>query len=177
MAVPIALMAAGTALSIIGQLSSNAAQAEAEAQNAKFYEQQAAYARLSQLRAEQISEVDYGTKIGQQIGAYASGGVDISGSAALTVGGTLKQAIDDVWAIKQKGDMETKLARMRGAQSAERASMLSSAGYNIMQAATTGVTAYSKSEGLGQGFPSFLSGGTPPSAKGAPPKFFPGEGA
>jgi len=172
MAIPIALMAAGTAISMFGQLSSNMEQAKAEAENAKFYEQQAAFARLGQLRAEALSEVDTATKIGAQVGAYASGNVDISGSAAYTVGGTLKQAIDDIWAIKQKGDMETKLARMRSTQSSERSALLSSVGYNAIQAGTTAINAYGASEGFGKGFPSFLNGGTPPSAKGAPPKFF-----
>lgn len=175
MAIPLVLMAAGTAMSMIGQMSANMSQAQAELQNQKFYDDQARFAQLSAQRAESLAEIDYTTKYGAQLSAYASGGIDISGSAALTVGGTVRQALDEIWAIKEKGTLEMKLARMRGNQSGERAATLSSAGYNAVQAGTTALSAYTKSEGFGQGFPSFMYGGTPPSSgSGSYAKYFPG---
>lgn len=155
--IPLILMAAGTAMSIAGQISSNYAQAAEELENQKYYDQQAKYARDSMLRAEALAESDYTTKLGMQIGAYASGNVDVSGSAAITVGGTIKQAMDEIWAIKQKGDLEFKLARSRGNQSGERGKMLGSTGYNLMQAGTTAIKAYAGSEGFGKGFGTFLT--------------------
>ena len=137
MPLPLILMAAGTALQISGQLGANAAQAAAEKKNAQFYEEQAQFARLSAQRAESLSEVDWTTRYGAQVSAYAGGGVDLSGSAGLTVGGTLKMAVDDLFAIKKKGEMDMKLARLRGGQSAERANTLGSTEYNATQAGST----------------------------------------
>ncbi len=174
MAIPAALMLIGTATQMIGQWTSNADQAVKERQNEKFYGEQAAYARLSAIRAEALAGFSYSAKVGQQIGAYASGGVDSSGSAALTLAGTLHNALDEIWAIKQKGDMDVKLARMRGIQSGQNADTLSSTGYNAMQAGSTALGAYTKSEGFGQGFPSFLSPKEPPpSGQGGGLKYFP----
>lgn len=145
--IPLILMAAGTAIQVAGQMSANAAQAAAERQNAKFYAEQAEYARLSSQRAEQISEVDWTTKYGAQLSAYAGGGVDSSGSAGLTIGGTLKMAVDDLFAIKKKGEMDVKIARLRGGQSAESARTLSSTSYNVMQAGTTVMSNFANAYG------------------------------
>lgn len=174
MPIPLILMAAGTAMSMIGQWTSNWEQAAAERRNAEFYRKQAEYARLAAMRAEQLAEFDYSGKIGQQTGAYAASGVDLSGSAAVTVGGSIKNMIDEIWAIKKKGDMDVQLAQMRGTNSQQRADMLSSTGYNVMQGAGTLLNAYTASEGFGQGFPSWMQpSGTLPSNSSGTLRYFP----
>lgn len=173
MAIPMALMAAGTAINIISSLASNAAQAAAERENQRFYEEEAKYARESASRAESLAEIDYTTKYGNQVSAYASGNVDSSGSAAITMGGTIKQAMDEIWAIRRKGDMDVQLASMRGRSSGKKADTLGSVGYNLLDAGTTALNAYTKSEGFGQGFAKWMDGGVPPSGGSSPSKFFP----
>jgi hypothetical protein len=158
MAIPAALMLAGTAMQIAGQWASNSAAAAQEKINAAFYREQAVYARQSAMRAEASAEFDYTTKIGMQMGAFAASGVELSGSAAVTVAGTLKNSVDEIWAIKRKGDMDVQLASMRGELSADRARTLGSVGYNLMQGATIGISNYAASEGFGGGFPTFFTG-------------------
>lgn len=158
MAIPAILMLAGTAMQMAGQWASNASAAAQEEINAKFYREQALYARQSAMRAEANAEFDYTTKFGMQMGAYAASGVELSGSAAITLAGTLKNSVDEIWAIKRKGDMDVQLASMRGDMSADRAKTLNSFGYNAMQGATIAFNNYSQSKGFGFGFPTFFSG-------------------
>ena len=174
MPIPLALMSVGTGVQIAGQWLSNWEMAQQERQNAQFYREQADLARLSAMRQEQLAEFDYTYKVGQQIGDYAGSGVDISGSAAVTVGGTIKNLIDEVWAIKKKGDMDVKLASMRGDAASKRAGTLASPLYNLLQAGTTLTKAYAGSEGFGRGFPSWMGPSIPtPSNTSGVFKYFP----
>ena len=150
MAVPLVLMAAGTLMQIAGQYSANMAQALEEEKNAAFYREQAKYARQSALRAEDLAGFEYTYKIGQQVGDYAASGVDAgSGSAAVTVGGSIAQFLGEISAIRKKGDLDVKLATMRGVSSDRTANILKSDRYNIMQAGTTLLSGFTKSEGYG----------------------------
>lgn len=143
---PVTLMIAGTALQIVNGWASNKAKAEAEKQNAAYYREQALFAELSKLRANAIAEIDYTTKVGAQVSAYASGGVDLSGSASATVGGTIKNAIDELRVIQVKGNLETKLAQLRAGQSQQVADTIGSVGYNLLQATSTGINAYTRAK-------------------------------
>lgn len=174
--IPGAIMVAGTTLSLIGQYNSNLSQAEQERQNAAFYEDQAQFARLSTARAEALASFDYSFKMGSQIGAFAASGIDVgSGSAAITIGGSIKQAVDELFAIKKKGELDFNLARMRGNIAGENAALLSSAGYNLMQAGATALNAYGKSEGFGGGFPSLLQPSSAPPSNQGTLKYYPGQ--
>lgn len=135
-----ALMATGAALQIWGQYSANQAQAEQERQNAAFYDEQAKFAQESALRQSALASQEYEFRKGAQFSAYAKGGVDISGSAAVVLADTLANKVNELNAIKRKGEMEVKLARMRGAQSSDQADMLSSPGYNLLQTSGTLLT-------------------------------------
>jgi len=146
MAIPLALMAAGTGIQVAGQFMSNFAQASAERQNAEFFKEQAEYARQSARRAEDIAEFDYTAKIGNQNSAYARGGVDISGSAALTIGGTIRNMMEEIMAIRKKGNMESRLAMMRARQSSERSETLGSFQYNALELGGTVVRNWAASE-------------------------------
>lgn len=141
--IPMILMAAGTVMQMGGQYAANMAQARAERRNAKFYDEQADFARIAAQRQEALAEFDWTHKIGEQVGNYAAAGVDAgSGSAALTVGGSIANALSEIWAIKKKGDIETKLARLRGVQAGETATQLGSSTYNLMQAGGTLLNSY-----------------------------------
>lgn len=158
MAVPI-IMAAGAALQILGNYASNMAQAQQERINAAYYRKQGEFVRLSQMRAERLADFDYTQKIGTQVSAYAGSGVDMSGSAQITVGGTAAQMLDELFAIKKKGDLDYELAMMRGTLSEDRAKVLSSLSYNVVQGATTAINAYAATDGFGRGIAGTGGGG------------------
>lgn len=132
-----AMFLASAAISVTGTVMGNKASSKQEKQNQIYYQRQAEFAKLAEFRQRQLAEFEYTNKIGQQISAYASGGVALEGSAAITVGGTVKQFIDEAFAIKQKGDMEFELASTRARQSGARSAMLDSAGYNMLQVGTS----------------------------------------
>jgi len=146
MAVPFGLMATGAAIKIAGQIMSNFSQSATERENEQFYREQAQYAMESARRAEDIAEFEYTTRVGQQISKYASGGVELSGSAALTSAGTIKNMLDEMIAIDKKAAIESKLALLRATQSGERASMLQSPLYNALQISGTALDAMTRSD-------------------------------
>lgn len=149
MALPMALMAAGTALQMYGTFQANIAQARAERQNRDFYNQQAEFAQEATFREAELSRRNYARARGLQLSAFAKGGVDISGSAASVIAGTFAKEIEEQTAIKRKGDLDYRLARLRGAQSAEKADTLESFGYNFLQGGgslLTNYASYAKAE-------------------------------
>jgi len=147
MAIPLALMAVGTGIKILGQYGANLQQSIAERENEAFFREQAQYAEEAAARAEGIAAYDYSHKIGEQLSAYAGSGVDMSGSAELTVGSTISNALGEIQAIKKKGYMDAKLARLRGAAAGRQADMLSSPTYNLLQAGGTGLSAWASMKG------------------------------
>lgn len=173
MAFPAALMIAGTSMQMYGQFTEAGAMADAERKNAQWLLEQEKYAREAMERSIQLANFEYTNKLGTQASGYARGGVAISGSAAMTMGGTIKQALSEVFALRRKGEMDMRLARIKANESSSRAEMLSSPQYMLMQGGSTFLNNYRTSEGFGQGFPSWMNGGTPPSARGAEPQYFP----
>lgn len=131
------LIAAGTALQVYGQYKANVDQAQAEIENAQFYQEQADFARAAQSRQEQIISTDYSRLFGAQKSAYGKGGVDISGSAAGVVAATTAAKVSELLAARKKGELDVKLAVLRGQQSQDVANRLNDPGYNTLQAATT----------------------------------------
>lgn len=138
-----AVMLVSAGVEILGKWSSNKAKARQEAKNALFYKKQADFARSAMMRQQQLAEFEYTSKIGQQVSAYAASGVALEGSAVVTVAGTLKNFIDETFAIREKGAIEIELASMRGQQSEEVSRMLNSTGYNMLQATGTAIGAAS----------------------------------
>lgn len=149
---PAILMGAGTLFQISSQYMSNLAKSKQEMENAAFYEEQAHLAFLSKERQKRLAETEYSFKIGNMTSQYAGGGVDISGSALQTLSGAMLQAVDEVWAIEKRGQLEMSLARMRGRNAAEMGETLASDSYNITQGATTLLTNYTASGGFGTDF-------------------------
>jgi hypothetical protein len=116
--------AIGMAMSAIGQFKQGQSEADQEEQNTAYYLQQAAYARASSQRQEQLAYFDYSNKQSQQGSHYAAGNVELSGSAAITMGGTLSQMTKEIWAIQEKGKLENDLATMRAQGANDRANAL-----------------------------------------------------
>lgn len=170
------LMIVGTVMSIAGQMQQNQAEAEQEAMNAAYYLQQALYAKEAAIRQASVSTFDYAERISTQISRYTAGNVAMSGSATLTVGGTLSQMTKELWAIKRKGEMDYTLANMRAQGARERASQLNDPGFNLMQGLSIGINAVSRmplkgSSGGGDlGYSASYSGNAP--ASGGPRSFY-----
>jgi hypothetical protein len=160
MPVPLVLMAAGTALQVYGNLKANYDQAQAELQNAKFYEDQAQFALDAQFRAESITARNYEARKGAQISAYAKGNVDLSGSAAVTIAETVAEKAEELSAIQKKGAMDFKLARARSRMASQHAADLQDPMNNLMQASGTVLTNAASYKAAGGSFSSGSSGGT-----------------
>lgn len=142
--IPLLLMAAGTAMQMMGQYGANIERAIAEKANADYYRQQAEFEQAATVRELRIAKSQYDYRLGSQVSAAARGGADISGSVLNTIANTMAQRAEELIAIKQKGALGLNLANMRKGQSEQTASMLGSAGYNLTQAATTGVSNYTQ---------------------------------
>jgi len=150
------------------QISANMKAAEAARNNSKWYEEQAQLAIQSMHRQMRITETQYAQALGTQTSAYARGGVDTgSGSALGVLAGTLANGIEELAAVRKKGEMDIKLARSRSLLEADQAQQLGSFGANAMQAAGTFMTNYANTQGFGKGFPdSLVPTGKPPSFLG-----------
>ncbi len=153
MAIPFVLMAAGTALQVAGQYQANMAQAKAELQNADYYRAQADFVRQAQFRQADITAREYTARKGLQVSAYAKGNVDLSGSAATVVAATLAEQVEELTAIKQKGELDYKLAIMRSRQSTQQAETLSSFEYNFFQSGGTLLSGLARASDNGRNSP------------------------
>jgi hypothetical protein len=168
MALPFVLMAAGTALQVFGQYQANQAQAKAELQNAAFYKDQADFAFASGIRQAELARRSYTFDRGAKTGAYARGGVDLSGSAAITISESVSQMYGELSAIKNKQEIETKLALMRSRNASDAAATLQDPLYNLTQAGGTALTNIAKSSD------SWVSAGT--TAASTQSSYHPGSG-
>lgn len=137
-----AMALVSTGVQLIGQWQGNMAASDAERENEKYYRMQAMYAKDAAERQEQLSWFESSYKLSNQSSRYSGSGVDLSGSAQVTMGGTLAQAVKEVWAIREKGKMDFLLAQSRGQAAGGRADTLSSPGFNLLQAGTTAIANY-----------------------------------
>ena len=137
------LVLVGTALSVYSNFQANQNQASAELQNARFYELQAQFAKEAMSRESQLAKKKYTAAIGAQKGAYAKAGVSLSeGSSLSTIADSIASQVEELSAIRKKGEMDIQLAKGRAAQARGMASTLSSPLYNLTQAASTALTGY-----------------------------------
>lgn len=127
-----AAVAAG-ALQAYGSWSSNLSRAKEEADNANWLEQQADYAIRAMARGISIREIGYTQQLSQQISGYAGSGVAISGSAAVTTAGNIKNLVDETAALRDKAYMEANLLRKRAALARKASRTLGSFEYNALK--------------------------------------------
>lgn len=127
-----AAVAAG-ALQAYGSWSSNLSKAKEEADNARWLDEQADYAIRSMARGISLREIGYTQQLSQQISGYAGSGVAISGSAAVTTAGTIKNLVDETAALRDKAYMEATLLRKRAELARKASRTLGSFEYNAMK--------------------------------------------
>lgn len=145
MPISAALMGAGTFMQMLGNYSANMAQAQAEKESALFLEKQAKVAELMQTRKLEQVKRKYATTYGQQVTSFAKGNVDVgSGSASDIATTTLADSVLELQAVKEDTDLQIELARVRGIRGQEKAKMLESPGYNLLQAGSVGLNAAAK---------------------------------
>ena len=133
-----ALTAAGTALSIFGQIQANLAQARAEEQNAAWLRDQAEF-------FEEVTERELGLarregmfQVGEQIGSFVSGGVELEGSALDVINSSFNRLSDELAAIQAQGDFAVNEALFKAEAAQFRAGELSSFENNFFQALGVG---------------------------------------
>jgi hypothetical protein len=132
---PLALMGAGIALNVIGNYRANMEKADAEAANAAFYREQAAFAKETGERAERISERQYQRLYGEQVGAFASAGVDIgSGSALDVLAESRVIQMEERAAIRKEASMNVRLAMLRSDAAMSASASYSDSTNNLLQA-------------------------------------------
>lgn len=142
---PMSMMAVGTGINIFSQWAANMSQAQAEAQNARFYREQADYAIFSMKREMDLASREYEFQYGKVTSAYAGAGVDVgSGSAADNIARVAANQIQELAAIKKKGEMSYRLASSRARRSSQLADTLQNPMFNLTQAGTTLLTNFGK---------------------------------
>ena len=136
------VIGASAAMSIYGQYKANQAQADAEEQNAAFLREQAKFFQRAGDREERIHEQQSKHLFGEQVGAYARGGVDIgSGSALAVLAGSKANAMEEAGAIRSETELRTRLALLRAQQADETAAQLRDPMNNFLQGAGTALGA------------------------------------
>lgn len=129
------LVAAVVGMQIAGNMMSNFAQADAELQNAKFYQKQAEFTRLAGKRQEMIAKRNYSYLKGQQLGVAASQGVDTSsGSMVGLIADTLANEVLEIEAIQKQVELDVDLAMTRSRQAGSKAALMRDPLFNILQA-------------------------------------------
>ena len=120
------LLVAGIGLQVFGQIKANEAQADAERQNAAFFDMQKKQAEQATRRAQDLFEDESDFFIGDQVSAFSKAGIDISGSALLQIAGVKGQVGREKAAIAAEGRSTATLAGMRADNARSVASQLSS---------------------------------------------------
>lgn len=147
MALPLILFAAGTALSVFGQMQANRDQAQAEFENAAWLDQQAQFAEMSQEREVSIFERQAEQFRGEQIGSFAANNVELSGSALDILNDTDVSILEELEAIRLQGQFNIQEATLRARASRNNAARLTDPTTNFLQAggtALTGAAAFSR---------------------------------
>lgn len=149
MAVP--LLIAGAAIAAYGAIKSNSDRADAERQNADYFNEQASYAQAVGDRELGVFSEKAEMLRGQQVGAYAKAGVDLSGSPLLFLEQQSIRREREERAIKTETERRVRLAQMKGMQAGEAADNYSSFWTNFVSAAPSILSAagssYKASEG------------------------------
>lgn len=149
MALPL-LMAIGAGVQMLAQYGANIQQSIYEKENAEAYKQQVDLAKAGMERELDIAGAQYANQFGNVVSGFAAQGIDIgSGSASVQVASIAIARMQELDAIRKQGEFQIKLASSRQRRSEEEARTLGSIGYNLTQAGTTALTAYTQYKQLG----------------------------
>jgi len=117
-----------------GQWRANQDQADAEAANAAFLREQAAFFAEAGRREELLQDRESKRLFGNQVSAYAAAGVDIgSGSALAVLAESRANAVEETAAIQKETDLRVRLALLRAQQADSTAKNLRSFKNNALQ--------------------------------------------
>lgn len=114
-----------------GEYQANQDQADAEERNAAFYREQAAFAKKAAERQRTIFDRESVILHGQQVGAFAKAGVDTQHSSRFLAQQVMFRQ-QESQAIKDEGDMNVRLANLRGEQADETARQLRDPTTNLL---------------------------------------------
>lgn len=137
MALPLILMAVGTAISAYGAIKSNQDKADAEKKNADYYAEQARYAQEIGERELALFGRKEAQLRGSLIGAYAKAGVEMTGSPLLMLESQSIQAQQQKQAIASETARRVRLAQLRGESSANLAEQYGSFTNQFLSTAPT----------------------------------------
>lgn len=137
MALPLVLFAAGTALSIFGQIQANKDQAQAELENAAWLDQQAEFAEISSQREEDLFLDQSEQFIGEQVGSFATNNVELTGSALDIINDSFDKAHSEIQAIRLQGRFQAQEALLRASSARKNAARLTDPTTNFLQAGGT----------------------------------------
>ena len=152
MALPAVLMGVGAGLKAWSGIMAGMQKAKQGFANAEWLNEQANFAQESMFRELRRTEQLYTNRVGQQIGDYAASGADLSGSAINTVGGTMASAMQELKAVRRKGEMEVKLARARARLEEQNANAAGNPLTLLMGAGASLIGSYANTKGFGEGF-------------------------
>ncbi len=152
------LIGAGAVISAYGAIKSNSDRADAERQNANYFAEQAQYAQAVGDRELGVFEDKAASLRGQQIGAYAKGGVDLSGSPLLFLEQQSIRREQEARAIRDETARRVRLAGLKSEQSANQADNYSSFSTNFVSTAPTLLSAAGKIYKSGNGKKDFYNG-------------------
>lgn len=151
MAVP--LIIAGGALSAYGALKSNSDRADAERQNAEYFAEQGAYAQAVGDRELGVFREKADLLRGQQVGAYAKAGVELSGSPLLFLEDQTIRRQREERAIQTETERRVRLANLKMQQSSDAADNYSSFWTNFVSTAPSILSAAGSAYKAGSGGP------------------------
>lgn len=111
-----AAMAAGTALSVYGQLKAGSDEAKAYAKNAAYYEEQARYNQLVTEREEELFRQDLARIQSATIVGSAKAGLALDGSILSAMADNMVQGEREIADIQLRGKMEVEASRNQASQ-------------------------------------------------------------
>ncbi len=108
---------AGNLMEVSAQASADAAAASAEDRNAAFAMEAAEFEKESSEREQEIFRREAELQFGEQVSAFAKGGVDLSGSPLLVLADSKRVAGTELSAIKREGEFRIRRALLQARES------------------------------------------------------------
>lgn len=155
-----ALMLAGTAVEIFGNVKANLDQARAEAENAIWMKQQADYIKRATDRELSIFDRESQESIAATENTFAKSGVSMAGTALEVMAQEQTKRQQELDAIVDQGNTNIQEALLKSSASQKTSDTLGSFSYNMLQTASSGLKAGER----------YASRQQPTSAQAAKPK-------
>lgn len=131
------LMIGGTTLQVYGNITANLDQARAEAENAIWMREQAAFIQKSTDREMSIFNRESQDMMASLENSFAKSGISMVGSAFELQQQEEMKRQQELQAIADQGNMNIKEALMKASSSEKMSNKLSSFGYNALQTTAT----------------------------------------